>query len=52
MYIFIIHLNNQQYSLSLKYIDIDGQLITFKNSQYDGLLYITPDYSLLQQNNP
>jgi hypothetical protein len=45
-------LNNQQYVLSLKYVYMDGQLITFNNSQYDGLLYISPAYSLLQQNNP
>jgi hypothetical protein len=52
-YVYIYYpLNNQQYVLSLKYIDIDGQLITFNNSQYGGLLYITPYYSLLQQNNP
>jgi len=44
-------LNNQQYTLSLKYVDINGQLVTFNNSQYGGLLYITPYYSLLQQNN-
>jgi hypothetical protein len=52
-YVYIYYpLNNQQYVLSLKYVDLDGQLITFNNSQYDGLLYITPYYSLLQQNNP
>jgi len=45
-------LNNQQYVLSLKYVYMDGQLITFNNSQYDGLLYVSPAYSLLQQNNP
>lgn len=51
-YVYIYYpLNNQQYALSLKYVDLDGQLITFNNSQYDGLLYITPYYSLLQQNN-
>jgi len=52
-YVYIYYpLNNQQYVLPLKYVDIDGQLITFNNSQYDGLLYISPAYSLLQQNNP
>jgi hypothetical protein len=52
-YVYIYYpLNNQQYALSLKYVDLDGQLITFNNSQYGGLLYITPYYSLLQQNNP
>lgn len=52
-YVYIYYpLNNQQYVLSLKYVDLDGQLITFNNSQYGGLLYITPYYSLLQQNNP
>jgi len=51
-YVYIYYpLNNQQYVLSLKYVDLDGQLITFNNSQYGGLLYITPYYSLLQQNN-
>jgi hypothetical protein len=52
-YVYIYYpLNNQQYVLSLKYVDIDGQLVTFNNSQYGGLLYVTPYYSLLQQNNP
>ncbi|NAZ26257.1 MAG: hypothetical protein GU343_01830 [Nanoarchaeota archaeon] len=52
-YVYIYYpLNNQQYVLSLKYVYMDGQLITFNNSQYDGLLYISPAYSLLQQQNP
>jgi len=52
-YVYIYYpLNNQQYALSLKYVDINGQLVTFNNSQYGGLLYISPAYSLLQQQNP
>ncbi|MFP3317204.1 MAG: hypothetical protein RXN79_02245 [Candidatus Nanopusillus sp.] len=52
-YVYIYYpLNNQQYTLSLKYVYIDGQLVTFNNSQYGGLLYISPAYSLLQQQNP
>ncbi|EOD42317.1 putative membrane protein, required for N-linked glycosylation [Candidatus Nanobsidianus stetteri] len=52
-YVYIYYpLNNQQYILSLKYVDMNGQLVTFNNSQYGGLLYITQYYSLLQQNNP
>ena len=52
-YVYIYNpLNNQQYALSLKHVYINGQLVTFNDSQYDGLLYISPTYFLLRQQNP
>ncbi|MFZ8801346.1 MAG: hypothetical protein ACO2ON_04205 [Candidatus Nanopusillus sp.] len=52
-YVYIYNpLNNQQYTLSLKHVYINGQLVTFNDSQYGGLLYISPAYSLLRQQNP
>ncbi|BFI73022.1 hypothetical protein YN1_0090 [Nanoarchaeota archaeon] len=52
-YVYILDpLTNQEYALTLKYVDLDGELVTFNNATYGGLLYVTPVVSLLQQNNP
>ncbi|BBL45600.1 oligosaccharyl transferase STT3 subunit [Nanobdella aerobiophila] len=51
-YVYILDpINNQNYRLSLQYVDLDGQLLNFSNAQYGGMLYISPTLSLLEQNN-
>jgi hypothetical protein len=52
-YVYIYYpVTNQEYKLTLKYIELDGVLITFNNATYGGLLYVTPIIYLLSQKNP